>query len=97
MGCTCQAMREPRSAKPGLSRVYPSLVRRYRRLRHSVICWLRNWLFEIGVAQIVVGVGLWVAAPVLSPGEPPIILAMSALALIFSGWTTAGVAATDDG
>lgn len=73
------------------------MTRRYRRFRHRTVCWVRRWLYELGLAQVAVGVVLWIVAYVFSPGEPPIILAMSALALIFSGITTVGVAATDDG
>lgn len=68
----------------------------YRRVKHRVICWTRQALFELALAQIVVGVGLWVTAYVIRSGEPPIVLAMSALALVFSGLTTAAVAAIDE-
>lgn len=69
---------------------------RYRRVKHRIICWTHSVLFELALAQIVVGVGLWAVAYVIHSGEPPIVLAMSALALVFSGFTTAAVAATDE-
>lgn len=69
----------------------------YRRLRHRVICWTRACLFEVAAAQIVVGVGLWAKAYLPASDEPPIVLAMSALALIFSGLCTMAVAAIDEG
>lgn len=68
----------------------------YRRAKHAVIRWTHSVLFELALAQIVVGFGLWIVAYVIHSGEPPIVLAMSALALVFSGFTTAAVAATDE-
>ncbi len=68
----------------------------YRRAKHAVICWTRAALFELALGQIIVGLALWPAAYLVSPGEPPIILAMSALALVFSGLTSAAVAAIDE-
>ncbi len=76
---------------------YRSTMRIYRRIRHRLICWTRAWLFEIGMLMVIVGLILWgMAKPWQSGGEPKIILAMSALALVFSGLTTIAVAATDD-
>lgn len=69
----------------------------YDRLKRAVVCWTHRWLFELAAAQIVVGIGLWALAYLASPGEPPIVLAMSALALIFSGLCTMAVAAIDEG
>lgn len=69
----------------------------YRRAKHAVICFTRTWLFEIALAQVVVGVALWAKAYLPAGDEPPIVLAMSALALVFSGLTTAAVAAIDEG
>jgi hypothetical protein len=69
----------------------------YRRAKHRIICWTRAALFELALAQIVVGGGLWLKAYIPQGDEPPIVLAMSALALIFSGFTTAAVAAVDEG
>jgi hypothetical protein len=68
----------------------------YRQAKHRVIRWTHSVLFELAVAQIVVGVGLWIVAYAIHSGEPPVVLAMSALALVFSGFTTAAVAATDE-
>jgi hypothetical protein len=69
----------------------------YRTAKHRIICWTRAALFELAVAQIVVGVGLWAWAVIRRFDEPAIVLAMSALALIFSGLCTAAVAAIDEG
>jgi hypothetical protein len=68
----------------------------YRRAKHAAIRWTRKWLFELAAAQIAVGVALWAKAYLPAGDEPPIVLAMSALALVFSGLTTAAVAATDE-
>ena len=69
----------------------------YREFKHVTIRAAKAVLWELGVAQIVVGAALWLMAKPWHPTEPSIILAMSALALIFSGiTTTAVVAATDD-
>jgi hypothetical protein len=67
----------------------------YRRAKHTIVCWTRRWLFELAVAQTLIGLGLWGLAYLVSPGEPPIILAMSALAL-GSGLTTMAVVAIDE-
>lgn len=69
----------------------------YKRVKHRIVCWTRKLLFEIALAQIVVGAGLWAKAYLPHSDEPPIVLAMSALALVFSGFTTAAVAAIDEG
>ena len=69
----------------------------YRRAKHALIGWTRTWLFELALAQTLVGLGLWALAYLVSPGEPPIILAMSALALVWSGLTTMAVVAIDNG
>jgi hypothetical protein len=69
----------------------------YRRAKHRVICWTRACLFELALGQILAGVGLWAKAYLPASDEPPIVLAMSALALIFSGACTLAVAATDEG
>jgi hypothetical protein len=68
----------------------------YRRAKHAVICWTRAALFELALAQIFIGIGLWLKAYLPAGDEPPIVLAMSALALVFSGLTTAAVAAIDE-
>lgn len=68
----------------------------YARFKHATICWTRRWLWEIAVSQVVVGVGLLVAAYAFGTQEPPAVLWMSALALVFSGaCTMAVIAATD--
>lgn len=69
----------------------------YRRVKQRIISWTRAALFEIALAQIVVGAGLWALAYLIHSGEPPVVLAMSALALVFSGLCTAAVAAIDGG
>ena len=82
-------------------RVWPRLVpilgfEVYRRAKHRIVCWTHEHLFELSLAQVVAGVGLWALSYLISPGEPPIILAMSALALVFSGFTTFAVTAIDE-
>lgn len=68
----------------------------YHHLRDVVVDWTRRWMFELGLAQVVVGLGLWALAYLIHSDEPPIVLAMSAGALVFSGFTTIAVAAQDD-
>lgn len=68
----------------------------YRRFRDAVVEWTRRWMFELGLAQVVAGLGLWALAYLIHSEEPPIVLAMSAGALMFSGGTTVAVAAQDD-
>ena len=68
----------------------------YRRARHRVICWTRAALFELALTQLLIGVALWAKAYLPRSDEPPIVLAMSALALVFAGLTTAAVAAIDE-
>jgi vacuolar-type H+-ATPase subunit I/STV1 len=68
----------------------------YRAFKHATIQWAKAWLWELGAAQIVVGVFLWLVAKPWHPTEPAIVLAMSALALIFSGVTTMAVVAATD-
>lgn len=61
---------------------------RYAAFKRALICSLGKVVFELAVLQVVVGVGLWVVAYAIKSGEPPIVLAMSALALVFSGATS---------
>ena len=69
----------------------------YQAAKHKLICATRKAMFELAVAQVAVGVGLLVLAYVIKSGEPPIVLWMSALALVFSGLTTAAVVAVEEG
>lgn len=69
----------------------------YRRFKHATIQAAKAILWELGVAQILIGVGLWAFAYIIHSGEPPVVLAMSALALVFSGITTMTVVAATDG
>lgn len=69
----------------------------YRRFKHATICRAKSVLWELGAVQIVIGFGLWALAYIIKSGEPPIVLAMSALALVFSGVTTMTVVAATDG
>lgn len=68
----------------------------YRGFKHATIRWAKAWLWELGAAQIVIGLGLWLSAKPWHPTEPPVVLAMSGLALIFSGVTTMAVVAATD-
>lgn len=69
---------------------------RYKAVKRATICWAQACLWELSVAQLLMGAGLWAVQPFVSPGEPPIIVAMSAGALIFSGVTTFAAAAIYD-
>lgn len=68
----------------------------YDHFKQRTICWTRRWLFELALAQIVVGLGLWALSYLLGSQEPPVVLAMSALALVLSGVCTMAVAAVAD-
>jgi hypothetical protein len=70
---------------------------KYRAARHKVIGWTRSIRFELALAQLIVGFGLLALAYLLRSSEPPIVLWMSALALVFSGLCTMAVAAIDEG
>jgi hypothetical protein len=65
-------------------------------MKHRIICWTRAVLFELAAAQVFTGIGLWAWAVLRRFDEPAIVLAMSALALVFSGLCTFAVAAIDE-
>ena len=68
----------------------------YREFKAATIQGAKAILWELGAVQIVAGFGLWAVAYIIHSGEPPIVLAMSALALVFSGVTTMTVVAATD-
>lgn len=65
-------------------------------MKHRLICWTRAALFELAIVQIAVGIALWALPYTLGNTEPPSVLAMSALALVFSGVCTMAVCAIDE-
>jgi len=68
----------------------------YEAFKARTICWTRRWLFELALAQLLLGFGLWALSYAIGSKEPPIVLAMSALALVLSGVCTMAVVAVAD-